>query len=122
MLLGVALLLAPVGGCAPEPGRVCSREIALVCAPDGRQFLNRCTAEAAGYCDDLRDGPCLTGSLAADDTGCGAGVRSERTLGCVPRPWADFVSCKNEKAQGACHDGYDPNPWVSEHCVVTCAV
>lgn len=40
---------------------------------------------------------------------------------CVPKPWSDFTSCAEEKLQGACKSGTDPNPWVGQHCQVTCA-
>jgi hypothetical protein len=40
---------------------------------------------------------------------------------CVPKPWYDFTSCEQEKTQGACSDGNDPNEWVALHCSITCA-
>ena len=41
---------------------------------------------------------------------------------CVRKPWSDFNSCDEEKRQGACPDGNDPNGWVAEHCANTCGV
>lgn len=48
--------------------------------------------------------------------------KSERTGKCVSTKWDDFRSCQEEKQQGACPGGYDPDPsgWVKEHCSRTC--
>ena len=41
---------------------------------------------------------------------------------CVKRPWADFIDCNQEVAQGACPHGSNPNRSVNVHCPYTCAI
>ena len=119
-------LLFVVLSCTPNPEMICTREYSPVCA-DGVEYSNRCLAQAAGFVDDcasrIFDGRCQvrdqepnlpTGLSCADNE-----VYSE--LGhCTQKPWSDFVSCIEEKNQGACSNGRDPNPWVMQHCVLTC--
>lgn len=48
------------------------------------------------------------------------GIMSE-TKKCVAKPWSDFLNCEEEKRQGACPGGFDPKPWVGQHCAITCS-
>jgi len=115
-------VLTIVLACTPNPTLVCTtREYNPVCA-DNTDFSNECLAEAAGYTKEcankLTPGPC-GGSLFTMPMCMQHEVFSE-TGKCVPRPWSDFKSCQEEKKQGACPNGYDPNPWVEAHCPLTC--
>ena len=111
--------------CTPQPNLVCTREYAPVCA-DGNEYSNSCMARAAGFDGDCANrivsGPCHTRNNPELPTGlnCGSNEVFSETGKCVNKPWSDFVSCAEEARQGACADGRDPNPWVSEHCVLTC--
>lgn len=114
----VGLLLA----CTPRQNVYCTREIRPVCA-NGTTYNNLCLAEAAGYYGDcayhVKAGEC--GSISGRATCPSGEFMSEKGM-CVRKPWSDFESCEIEKNQGACPGGRDPNPWVSEHCAVTCGV
>ena len=124
MLITSLLLLA----CTPDPSMICTREYAPVCA-DNTEFTNRCLARAAGFRGDCEhsivDGTCKTrGQLAPElpsGLTCAPTETYSETGKCVPKPWSDFASCAEEKRQGACPGGRDPNPWVGQHCSVTCA-
>lgn len=108
--------------CVPDPTLVCTREINPVCA-DGVDYANPCAARAAGFVGEcankITPGPC--GGSRHIVPGCGADQVFSETGKCVAKPWTDFSSCVEEKRQGACPDGYDPNPWVGVHCALTCA-
>ena len=47
-----------------------------------------------------------------------AGLPCDDTAADVDKPWYDFVSCAEEKRQGACDR--DTNEWIVEHCRATC--
>ena len=118
----IAFVVFTTLACDPQPNRVCTREFRPVCA-ENVEFSNYCVAQAAGYngeCENLiRNGPCRqirNPSLTCKSTE----FFSEKGL-CVTKPWSDFISCEVEKNQGACPQGADPNPFIGEHCSVTCA-
>lgn len=108
--------------CVPRRNIMCTREFVPVCG-NGTTFGNRCLAESAGFYDDcaqfLKEGDCTSINTrlvcASDEFASETGV-------CVKKPWSDFKSCDEEKRQGACPNGNDPNPFVGEHCKVTCGV
>lgn len=110
--------LALPTGCAPR-FQFCPRYFLPVCA-EGVTYENRCRAESAGY-----HSQCSTyitsGACVEQKTTCLSDeFMSESLDKCVKKPWADFESCDIEKAQGACANGNDPNPWVVQHCAKTC--
>ena len=121
-------LIALILGCTPDPTMTCTRELAPVCA-GGSEYGNLCQAQAAGYtgecAKDIVNGPCtnLRSDLPTVPEGldCAATETYSETGRCVDKPWSDFRSCAEEKRQGACPNGNDPNPWVGEHCLRTCA-
>lgn len=114
--------------CQPDPSMVCTKEYQPVCA-DGTEYSNLCQAQAAGFV-----GSCATKIVAGSCSGtrgelptipmgldCDANEFFSELGMCVPKPWSDFRSCAEEKRQGACPGGRDPNPWVGEHCTITCS-
>lgn len=117
LLLSLLLSLS----CVPLPNTYCTRELSPVCA-DGVTYSNACLARAAGFHSDCASlvlpGECS--SSPADACPPSRPFFSETQV-CVPKPWSDFAGCAVEKAQGACPGGSDPNPWVGEHCAITCA-
>lgn len=111
--------------CTPNPGKVCTREFDPVCA-DGTEYSNLCQAQAAGFTGECAvkvvPESCNVRNLPTAPTGLNCGVNEfySETGSCVPKPWSDFNSCAEEKHQGACPGGTDPNPWVGMHCLITC--
>jgi hypothetical protein len=120
----IGLVAIVLLGCTPNPGMRCTRTYDPVCA-EGTEYSNLCHAQAAGYVDDcafkVSHGPCNARDASNVLASCGPTEFLSVTGVCVEKPWSDFESCEMEKNQGACPDGYDPNPWVGEHCVLTCA-
>ncbi len=120
--MGIPLFLL-VLSCVPDPNRICPRVYRPVCAEGTREFGNLCQAEAEGYIGEcavhVKQGKCAPvpeqRAACAEDQ-----VRDEASGECIPKPWSDFHSCEEEQRQGACPGGSDPNPWVGEHCSVTC--
>ena len=126
-MLAMTMSMLAALSCTPIPDIPCTRNIQPVCV-DGVQYSNECMARAAGYygqcakvvvpgsCRNTRDMPILpTGLLCHPDE-----VYSEVGR-CVKKPWSYFLSCAEEVRQGACSHGDNPNPWVAEHCAITCA-
>ena len=113
--------------CTPNPMMRCSRAFVPVCA-NGVDYTNVCQAQAAGYVGacarNISSGTCSHASVPRTPAGlsCPSTQTYSETGRCVPRPWRDFHSCLEEKRQGACADGNDPNPWVVQHCMLTCTV
>ena len=107
---------------------VCTREYLPVCA-DGTDYGNRCMARAAGFIGECADkivsGRCSGAreelQTVPQGLNCADGEFFSELGRCVPKPWSDFRSCAEEKRQGACPGGNDPNFWVGENCGVTCA-
>ena len=117
-----AILTLALLSCTPDPTMICTREMNPVCA-DGTDYANPCMARAAGFVGEcaskVTPGTC-SGSRQILPS-CGPTETFSETGACVPKPWSDYVSCIEEKNQGACPEGYDPNPWVGVHCSLTCA-
>lgn len=111
--------------CTPNPTMRCSRTYDPVCA-NAVDFSNLCQAQAAGYTGEcssnISTGTCASSNLrrVPERLHCASGKVYSETGRCVDPPWDDFNSCEEEKRQGACATGNDPNPWVVEHCAVTC--
>lgn len=110
--------------CTPIPDLRCTRNYDPVCADDKVEFPNECLARSAGYHGEcarhVKPGGCF--SDEGDFSACKPDDEVFSELGyCTLKPWTDFVSCAEEKRQGACAGGRDPNRWVIEHCVLTCA-
>ena len=120
-------MLAMILACTPQPNLICTREFAPVCADSTTQFSNACLARAAGFYGEcasrLADGPCRTRDAPELPAGlnCSPDEFYSELGRCVPKPWSDFASCAEEARQGACANGRDPNPWVAEHCAITCS-
>ena len=117
----LAGLLATVLACTPQPNNFCTREFMPVCG-NGTTYNNICLAQAAGFhgkCEVfLKNGRCDSVSTVK----CAPIEFFSEKGFCIAKPWSDFTSCEEEKTQGACPNGNDPNPWVSEHCATTCGV
>ena len=120
-----ALVVVLTLGCTPNPTLRCPRTFSPVCA-DNTEYSNLCHAQAAGFHGECAsmvvDGPCGNRGVPMTPTFTCSGTEVHSETGkCVPRPWSDYSDCATEKRQGACPNGYDPNPWVAENCAVTCA-
>lgn len=117
----LSIVFISILSCVPRQNMMCTREYRPVCG-NGTTFSNRCMAETVGFYNDcakfLTAGECgdaMTARLRCDD----GDFPSEKGM-CVRKPWSDFSTCEEEKRQGACPGGADPNPWVGEHCQITC--
>lgn len=80
-----------------------------------------------GHCDGGGPGQSLGGwhRAAVYNAGCerrSGYVLNESTGRCERKPWDGFVSCAQEKVQGACPNGPDPNPIVAKICSLTCSI
>lgn len=112
--------------CTPIPDLPCTRDINPVCVNDV-QYNNECLARAAGYHSEcayrVANGPCRNRDVPVLPEGlnCGPNEIYSELGRCVPKPWSDFMNCAEEVRQGACPLGNNPNPWVGEHCTITCA-
>ena len=108
--------------CVQQRRAFCTREIMPVCG-NGTTYNNMCLAEAAGFYGNCASNVKM-GSCADVNTRltCAQHETLSETGICVHKPWSDFSSCEEEKRQGACPNGNDPNPWVGEHCAITCSV
>ncbi len=112
--------------CIADPTKMCATDFEPVCV-NGTEFSNLCHAEAAGFygkCGtEVIAGPCSKATAYPNVVSCSSEMfLSEKTGRCVTKPWSDFLSCDEEKRQGACANGADPNPWVAEHCSRTCSI
>jgi hypothetical protein len=88
---------------------------------DKSEFANECLARAAGFSSECGFNVVRGGCFSRDFATCLPHVEVFSELGvCIAKPWDDFVSCAEEKRQGACSNGRDPNPWVVKHCAITC--
>lgn len=109
-------------GCTPIPNSVCTREYNPVCG-NSTTFPNSCVARSRGFhghCERfMHEGQCT--ATTTNNACTSQQFMSEKGM-CVTKPWSDFNSCEEEKQQGACPNGHDPNPWVGEHCAHTCGV
>ena len=110
--------------CTPLPDLSCPKDYDPVCV-NNIEFSSVCHARAAGFHGDcgtnVVPGSCFKSSDDVDFHSCSPHTQVFSELGrCVDRPWKDFVSCTEEKKQGACTDGRDPNSWVIQHCYITC--
>lgn len=116
----LAEILTFMLACNPRPNLMCTREYMPVCG-NGTTFNNICLAQRAGFhghCSvNLHVGECIHTRVICESHQ----FLSEKGF-CVKKPWDDFESCEIEKKQGACPQGNDPNPFVGEHCAVTCGV
>ena len=123
-MLGTVLFLL---ACTPQPEKICTREYAPVCVDGSSQYSNLCLAQAAGFFGDCAskvvDGECRNRNEAELPQGlnCKSNEIFSELGHCVEKPWYNFSSCAEEARQGACADGADPNPWVAQHCAITCA-
>ena len=109
--------------CTPRQTAFCTREFNPARA-NGTTYSNQCLAESAGFYGNCSQfvvrGEC--NSAPTQRITCTSDQFLSEQGMCVTKPWSDFTSCVIEKNQGACPDGNDPNPWVGEHCAVTCGV
>lgn len=112
--------------CTPIPDLPCTRNVDPVCV-NGAQYDNECRARAAGYhgeCGrEISAGPCRSRDVPVLPAGlqCRPDEIFSEQGRCVPKPWTDYEDCAEEARQGACPSGNNPNPWVGEHCAITCA-
>ena len=106
--------------CVPQNNVFCTREVMPVCG-NGTTYNNLCLAQAAGFygncAANVKNGECVNARISCESHQ----FLSEKGF-CVTKPWSDFESCEVEKNQGACPNGNDPNPFVGEHCALTCGV
>ena len=107
--------------CTPLQNTFCTREFNPVCA-NHTTFSNPCLARNAGFYGDCEHLITLGECTSAPRLVCATHEFLSEKGVCVTKPWRDFNSCEEEKRQGACPGGNDPNSWVAEHCANTCGV
>ena len=124
----INFLIYTIIACTPISNRrisLCTREYNPVCA-EGVTFPNICQAQRAGYYGECASkvslGACVETPTSTRNADCAPTETFSEKGRCVTKPWPDFSSCLEEKKQGACPGGSDPNSWVSEHCARTCGV
>ena len=111
----------------PCPSGKVRHELTKKCVTPPWDDFKSCDEEKKqGACWDGNDPNAKVDTLCAitcntKDKPCPSGEMRNQTTGlCVAVPWDDFKSCDEEKKQGACWDGNDPNAKVDTLCAITC--